>query len=294
MINQAVLFTKPVHPLGIDLSPEELDLLARDYFGARGFSFIVSKWVSGAELAQRETIRRHYEMYSRASYGEIAITPAGKNQFKQLFGRSWDSELQAERIMGNPQLLQRMGISADELFLLWSAAAVKKVQPGLLMAWLEELGCYCINAFYPAMEANFYHPEMRMAYHVVEFDSLKISWKCFRAEILGITNASKADPESFRGMLYERYRVEFPGRDNFVHGSAGPLEGLVERAIHEDEFSFSSNPIGRYLEMRGVNFEQFSAWKSQQGLGELAQLYSLTEDVDSDDAVSMLSSTGLF
>ena len=42
-----------------------------------------------------------------------------------------------------------------------------------------------------------------------------------------MTNSSKASPTSLRGQLYADFPVELPGSDNFVHGSAGPLEVLL-------------------------------------------------------------------
>ncbi len=289
-INQAVLFTKPVHHIDMDLSPEQLDQQTREFFGNHGFSIVYSKKADGAELAQREIIRQHYLMYSMASYGEIGITEEGKSRFAEIFGKNWDAELSAGRIMGNPQLLEAKKIDAHQLFDFWNAADVKKVQAGLLMGWLENLDCYCINAFYPAMEANFYHPDTRMDYYVVEFDPEQVSWLQFRKNVLGATNAAKADPASFRGQLYAEYKVEFPGRDNFVHGSAGPFEGMIERSIHEPDFDLATNPIGRYLENLGITLDRIKAWKARQSLADLGALFDATEEKDTDEVFPILAS----
>lgn len=286
--NQAVLFTKPVHHLGLDLSAEQLDQLTREFFEGRGFSVVYSKKATGTELAEREIIRQHYLMYSKASYGDIGITAAGEAKFTECFDKDWDAEVEGGRIMGNPDLMASKGIDAHQLFDLWNAADVKKVQAGLLMGWLDELNCYCINAFYPAMEANFNHPDTCIDYLVVEFDPARVSWAQFRKEVLGATNAAKAAPESFRGQLYARYKVDFPGRDNFVHGSAGPLEGVVERAIHEQDFDLATNPVGRYLETLGVTLDRFKEWKLRQPLADLGDIFDATEEKDTDAVLPML------
>ena len=75
------------------------------------------------------------------------------------------------------------------------------------MGHLKDLDAYCVNAFYPSMEANFNNPATRITYNVVEFDSEQVSWQEFRKKILGATNSSNAVPESFRGQLYS----EIPG-----------------------------------------------------------------------------------
>lgn len=287
-INQAVVFTKPVHHLNIDLDSEQLDQLARDFFEERQFSIVHGRRVTGAELAERKVIRQHYLMYSKGSYGDVCITDEGRANFVAAFGRGWDAEIEAGRIMGHPQLLESKRIDADELYSLWNAASIQKIQAGLLIGWLESLDCFCINAFYPAMEANFNNPATRMDYYVVEFDPGQVSWEQFRKEILGVTNAAKAASDSFRGKLYAKYKVEFPGRDNFVHGSAGPLEGFVERSIHEPGFDMNTHPIGRYLADRGITLEQFKVWKTRQSIAELGAIFDTTEEKNTDEIIPVL------
>ncbi len=294
LINQAVVFTKPVHHVGVSLTPEELARKTRSFFEERAFRVVLSQPVTGVELAERNVIRQHYLMYSKASYGEAILTTDGKAKFELAFGKSWEAEVEADRIMGNPRLLKSKGLSASQLFLLWnekfSSRQTQKIQDGLIMAWLDELDSYCINAFYPVMEENFYHPETEITYSVLEFDPAQVSWKTFRKTILGSTDASKADPDSFRGRLYAEYPVEFPGRDNFVHGSAGPVEGLVERIIHEPGFDMETSPVGRVLAERGISLETFKNWKTDQSISQLGDLFDQTEEKDTAEALAMLKS----
>lgn len=294
LINQAVVFTKPVHHVGISLAPEELARRACSFFEEQAFRVILSKRVTGAELAERNVIRQHYLIYSKASYGEATLTIEGKATFESAFGKSWEAEIEAGRIMGNPRLLESKGLSASQLFLLWnekfSSRQTQKIQDGLIVAWLEDLDSYCINAFYPVMEENFYRPETEITYYVLEFDPAQISWKSFRKTILGSTDASKADPDSFRGRLYAEYPVEFPGRDNFVHGSAGPVEGFIERIIHEPDFDIEMSPVGRVLAERGISLETFKDWKTGQSISQLGDLFDRTEEKDTAEVLEMLKS----
>ena len=292
-INQAVIFTKPVHHLEGELTPEKLDELARSFFDTHGFSFIYSKTVSGPELAAREVIKQHYLMYSTAACADqIIVSDAAKVRFQDAFGVSWDSEFSAGKILPTADLLKQRKISVHQLFNRWNglfgAGKTAELQDGFIMGYLEDLEAYCINAFYPSMEANFNHPDTRINYYVVEFDSEQVSWKQFRKKVLGSTNASNAVPESFRGQLYSEYPVQFPGRDNFVHGSAGPFEGFVERAIHEEDFEMTSNPIGAYLAGKGVTLESFAAWKAAQTITSLGDLFDETEEKNTDDILPIL------
>lgn len=294
--NQAVIFTKPVHHLGIDLSPGRLAELTETFFKARGFNICLSKTVTGPELAQRDVIKQHYLMYSKAacaaSAAQLDVSMEGKAKFEAAFRKSWEAEVDAGRILGTSELLDRKGINAHQLFDLWNGlfagGKTAKIQDGLIMAYLEGLDAYCINAFYPSMETNFYDDAAEIHYYVVEFDPERISWKDFRKKVLGATNSSSAAPESFRGQLYSEYPVEFPGRDNFVHGSAGPVEGFIERIIHESDFKMETNPIGHYLMGKGISLDAFRRWKNSQSITQLGDLFDRTEEKNTGEVLAVL------
>jgi hypothetical protein len=292
-INQAVLFTKPVHHQGIDLDPEVLNELAKQFFETRGFRFMNHRRVTGPELQERNIISQHYLMYSKGALAErIEMCDSGKIRFEEFFGKGWDGEMAAGKILPLQELLSTAKISVHQLFNRWNglfgAGKTVKLQDGFIMGWLEDLDLYCINAFYPSLESHFYHPDTVMHYYVAEFDAAEVSWKKFRKKILGVTNASNAVPESFRGQLYHEYPVQFPGRDNFIHGSAGPFEAFIERAIHEPDFEMSTNPVGTFLAGKGVALESFAAWKARQTLAGLGELFDQTEEIDTDAVLQIL------
>lgn len=295
-INQAVVFTKPIHHLELPLTPEQLASQLKSFLEKKGFTIAQSKIVSGSDLAARDLIKQHYLMYSQAaccrSVEQLNLSDEAKAKFETSFGRSWATE--ADKIFGSPALQVKKGITAHELYLLWnekfSTRQTQKLQDGIIMAWLPELDCYCINAFYPAMEENFYNPATSMTYSVIEFDPDQVSWSQFRKSILGVTDASKSEAESFRGQLYATYgaTLEFPGRDNFVHGSAGPFEGLIERTIHESGFDMTRNPIGRYLLNQGIDLERLKQWNMNRSVTELGELFDATEERDTAEVLGLL------
>ncbi len=292
-VNQVILFTKPVHHLRADLSPEELNQRAQNFLEAKGFRFVVSKKVTGADLKAHEIIKQHYLMYSAAACAEkVEVAAAAKKRFEIFFGRTWQDEVDAGRIVPMPRLLERPSLDVHQLFNYWRALYANrktvKLQDGFIIGFIEALGVYAINAFYPSMEAIFYHPETVIYYHVAEFDPSQISWREFRQSVLGKTNASAADPESLRGKFYRDYPVEFPDRDNYVHGSAGPLEGFVERTIHEQDFEITTNPVGAYFAERGVTLQSFSQWRTNQSITTLGNLFDETEEKNTDEIFQIL------
>lgn len=293
--NQAVVFTKPVHHASSGFSADSLCDWVASFLMQAGFQTVERRRFSGASLAARDVIKAHYRMYSRAACSETVVADdALKAAFNASFGRSWDSELAAGRICSTEALLTRTGMNAEALFLLWERAfstkETHKLQPGFIMAWLPEVDAYCVNGFYPSLEENFYHPDTVMDYFVVTFDPQRTSWLQFRQEVLGSTNAQTAHPTSLRGQLYADYPGSYPGRDNFVHGSAGPLEGLLERSIHEEDFQLEMNPVGEWMATYGVTLKQFSQWISGQSALELSGWFDATEELDTTNAINVLES----
>ncbi len=293
-INQAVVFTKPLHHLDLPLTPEELGQQLNVFLIEKGFRIILNRKLIGTELSKHKVLKEHYLIYSKASYGDVVVTAEAKAIFESTFGESWENEVMAGRIMGNPQLLKEKNRSAQELYLFWnkqfSCKKTKKLQEGLIIAWIDQLDCYCINAFYPILEEFFYNPKVNLSYYVVEFDPAQTSWAAFRKKILGSTDASKADPQSFRGKLYKTYgfALEYPGRDNFVHGSAGPIEGFIERTVHEPNFDMSMSPVGKYLQGKGITLAEFKRWKSHQTIVQLGEWFNASARKNTEEILFLL------
>ncbi len=300
-INQAVVFTKPLHHLGIDLTPEHLGEQVCSFLKKKGFHLCIFRTVSGMELQERGVMDQHYYIYSTAaiamSMDQVAVSEEGCKLFQAIFGKTWNEEVQSGRILPTAELLSSRRIDSQKLSALWDiefeAGKAFKLQSGIVLAWLDKLEAYCINGFYSAMVEKFHYPGNTMHYYVVEFDSNDVSWKCFRKNVLGSTNCSAANPESFRGRMYKDWPVANPTADNFVHGSAGPLEGFAERVVHEVDIEPATSPIGAYLQMRGVSPEAFQSWKKALPIIQLAELFDLTEEKNSNEITATLDTINL-
>ena len=189
---------------------------------------------------------------------------------------------------------KRYNLSNKEISDIWNDDKndkVIKLQPGLVVSYIKTLDIFLINGFYPYMIELFYNHFYDMNYYVVEFDSKKINWINFRKDILGATNCSKSSKTSFRGLMYNKFKVTNPGTNNFIHGSAGPLEGLIERIVHEQSLSLSTNPIGVYLLSRNMQINQFNLWLDNQSIDNLSWMFDETEEKNSDQIQDFLNET---
>ena len=261
-----------------------------------GFYIRSERCVDGETLCAHGTMDQHYIVYSKAvrldTLDTLVMSKTGLTRFEERFGASWEDEKATGRLMTTNQLIDQKGLTITDLLNAWeqqlAAGQTLKVQSGLIICFVEAFDAYVINGFYPAMAERFHHAENRMHYFVVEFDSADCSWESFRKDILGVTNSSQASSTSLRGQLYADFPVELPGSDNFVHGSAGPLEGFAERLVHEEEVGLATSPIGVYLQRRGVSAVTFRAWSARKPIVELAALFDLTEEKNSDEIIPIL------
>ena len=294
-INQAVIFTKPIYHLPFSITPDALRDRVEAFLLDHGFYIRSERCVDGETLCAHGTMDQHYIVYSKAvrldTLDTLVMSKTGLTRFEERFGASWEDEKAAGRLMTTNHLIAQKGLAITDLLNAWeqqlAAGQTLKVQSGLIIGFVEAFDAYVINGFYPAMAERFHHAENRMHYFLVEFDSADCSWKSFRKEVLGVTNSSKASPTSLRGQLYADFPVELPGSDNFVHGSAGPLEGFAG-GLHEDEVGLATSPIGVYLQRRGVSAATFRAWSARKPIVELAALFDLTEEKNSDEIIPIL------
>lgn len=295
-INQAVLFTKPMGHTECGLEPSDLRDRVIDYLEAYNFYIRTHRNVTSEALEAHHIMDQHYRIYSHAvrvnSMDELSLSLDAQALFKDHFKTDWHAEIKDKRIMPVAELLREKEITSTDLGNYWeelnTQKAVVKVQSGLLMGYVATLDAYIINGFYPKMVDQFHAQDYTMDYFVIEFDTQVCDWQRFRQEILGKTNCAQAASTSLRAQLHRAFPQQRPGSDNFVHGSAGPLEGFIERIVHEGTPSLATSPVGVYLMQRGIELAQFTKWLERQSTVELAALFDLTEEINTDQLSQFL------
>ena len=297
-INQAVLFSKPVHHLNINLTSEEIDLEIQNFLDIHNIYIRSYKKINGIDLKSHKTLNKHYGIYDYAAsidkIQDLIISKKAKIIFEKKYNIGWEKAIELKKLDSLKNLKKRYNFSSLELSNLWNDKdnnQVIKVQPGLVISYISSLDIFLTNGFFPLMIDLFYNPIFIMNYYVIEFDSDKLKWDEFRKNILGITDCSKSSKDSFRSLMYKKYKVCNPGTNNFVHGSAGPFEALIERMIHEKNFSFSTNPIGVYLLTRNMNEGQFNKWFQKQSIENKSFIFDETEEKNSNQIINFLNET---
>ena len=65
---------------------------------------------------------------------------------------------------------------------------------------------------------------------------------------------------------------------------------MIERCVHEKDVGLATNPIGVYLQQRGISKDVFNSWRNRTPIVELAALFDLTEEKNSDEIIPILDS----
>jgi nucleoside diphosphate kinase len=294
MNNTALIFIKP-HAVG-----EESTAFMLDFLKNKGIAFHADGSLTAEEIDSRGIVDRHYFAIATAAVTKtpdrLELGDEARKKFSDTFGAEWSRMLSDGKILNCAQARERLDTTGRELNERWKAGVQTKLAPGLYVGYLESEGFYLVNGFYLGMRELFTTPGEKILWFIVEFDPEALPWKTFRGEVIGATDPAKAVDGSLRRILYRRweelglsYRPTVT--ENGIHASAGPLEGLRERIvwagarIDEDQFA-------RALLSAGIARPRLEALLENPVValaGETDHVFDLTEDMDSEPAVELLS-----
>lgn len=145
---------------------------------------------------------------------------------------------------------------------------------------------YVVNGFYATMQADYVEPGASIYYYSVQWNAASLSWEEFRSSVLGATDPSAARAGSLRRDVLDNWEelglAERPniGR-NAVHGSASPLEALVER-LNWLAASIDDDETAAAIMDAGVKKDTLLAWAKDPQVeweGASVSLFDAMEDL---------------
>lgn len=242
-----------------------------------------------ARLAQ--TIAAHYGMINRVSrFGAAALSPAARAKLDESFGAQLDAGVPA---LGGHEVIERYGITADELDAAFKGPT--KLAPGTYALATDFTGepLIVINGFHPAQLEHYTAPRSRVV--ALEIHWADRTWRSFRNDIVGATRPDQAESHSVRGLLLAQAAElglgEVGVSTNGVHGSAGPVEAMVEIARFL-EVDPAQTVLGAALRDAGVpasTIEQLTS-SGDEG-GDLRQkVFDSTEEAEPAAAIAFITS----
>ncbi len=177
-----------------------------------------------------QTIAAHYGQINRVSrFGLAALSEAGRAKLDEAFGAQLASGVPA---LGGHEVVDRFGIDADALDAAFDGPT--KLAPGTYAKATEINGTpvVVLNGFHPAQIGHYTSPGARVV--ALEIHWADRSWQSFRTDVVGATRPEQAQAQSVRGVLLANQQALGIGpvavATNGVHGSAGPVEAMVEIA----------------------------------------------------------------
>lgn len=293
-VHQSVLFLKPEvtsSQLGIQVDQVvDLALSTLDKFGV-GIGAI--RVVSGEYLQKHNLMEKHYGVISSISKkGFPVLSTQAMENFKQKFkDERTDCILGAHQFLEyapffNPQSLKTLNDNLGTVRLAGGTYAMKTKIAGCSMIIL--------NPFHPLQLVPYSKKEDSII--LFEIHS-RLSWSDLRQKLIGATNPQIAEEGSLRNLfLKNKERLRLPIVDtsnNGVHGSAGPLEAMVEisRFFSKHEvgltLDYSETSFGKFLLDGGMNSEQISHLASNPEFKGISTFDS-TEEKNFDEAREIL------
>jgi hypothetical protein len=225
------------------------------------------------------------------------LGPRGLSRFAlDALDRSYAAEIAAGTpILGAHQLMASSNVSLEELSTAWRTARSARLAPGTYAAVIQLRGrrVLALNGFHPEQLAHYTAYDARVVAFEVGWDSL--SWREFRAQVIGATDPRDADPRSIRGYVRDNRAAlglaEVDRGRNGIHGSAGPLEAMMELsrffAVPATETSFGAlipahgdDPAGSGPGIGSVD---------RMPIADLHLLFEATEDCEPDEALRVIA-----
>ena len=261
-MNQAYVFIKP-HAVDNSKAIQ----FVKDVFEKNHIKILSSGEVNGSEIAEKGLIDKHYAVNAKvgtiADPRDLHINAAAKEKFTELFGKSWDEELDAGRVMSGLEAIKKLALpSGVALRDIWDDYGTKKITGGVYVADFKKEGLFVLNGFYPSIREIFTEPSARLLTFIVEFDPTQLSWEDFRGKVIGVTDPANAHESSIRGYLHAHGReecdIEVSCGSNVVHASASPFEAFVEKTTWIDGFKPESDPLWQLLNKKGIGTDRIT------------------------------------
>lgn len=306
-MNSAFLFIKP------HANFATVQALVSETLTSKGITIVNEGEILAEDIASKMLIDNHY--YSIASKASI-LKPfdlnVPKDKFEEKFGVAWDAALEQGIVYNALDAMAFLEIDAEELGVNW-----RKIPPELLIKFGGGFYCgkleiegkpsiYVFNAFFMSMRAMFVEPGSSIHFYVVEWNPQTptgvdgdgnplpgLSWKDFRANILGATDPTTAPPDSLRGLIMAKWeelglKAAPTVTLNGVHGSASPFEGLAEKSnwlganLEEDEF-------GLRLLALNIPADTIKSWYKDPQVEGIGSVFDYLEDTNSEDTILKIS-----
>ncbi len=253
--------------------------------------------LSSQYLNEFDIIAQHYGVINRISrHAKQTLTDEAKKKFEEIYKKDFHTS----EVLGSLEFITAFPeFTPLTLDYLWQNKKFEKLAGGTYSLDLNFNGreVFLINGFHPRQLDHF----TRNGRSIVTFTlSGDLNWAKARNEFIGATNPAVANEGSLRRTFFEKQNeLGLPAISsswNGVHLSAGPIEGLVELMRYNSNFSEGISHLPKDYRMGKLLFENFdpntlNGFLNNASLnfeGKRTNTFDLTEEKDSDEAITLL------
>lgn len=248
----------------------------------------------------------------------VDVSRGAQRRFGEMFGEAWETVAAADgRLLSAAEAMHRLRLSAEQLYVLSTLPGQATLAIGhhLTVVKLLDADVFVVNATYPyirqRMEQSESGPQQKVGAFVVAFDERLLTWKAFRAAVIGAVDPAEAAAGSFRARLlaeWEALGMPAPPTavENGLRESQGAVEAFAERRAWFGRSSSSHIPdaLTRSLCMADVDPMVLETWAenplveyTSTGEGEatsrtvVRRLFDLLYECSTRDVISLVRRT---
>jgi len=290
-MNTALVFVKP------HAANDKVLEFTKKHLSENGITVIKEGELDAQEIKDKGIIDNHYAALAANAVKvlpkDLAVPDANKAKFEEAYGVPWAQAVADGSFLNLAQYqAQFPSLSAVEVERRWRAGSTVKLAPGTYVSKVAQDNVLVVNGFYASMRDKFISPGARVLWMVAEFSEGSLSWRDFRAGVLGATDPAAAADGSLRRTIMQQWAElglehQPSTSDNGVHASAGPVEGMRERQIWLGS-AVKDDAFGAQLLSAGVSpalIERLCANEIVTIGGETGPAFDVLEDTDSSAAL---------
>lgn len=256
--------------------------------------------LGGNFLKKNNIMSQHYGYINRISNSASRLVTAEERaKIEAAFGLLPGKY----ELLGGHEYLNRFrSYNPDSLDRMWFSVKSIKIRSGLYVRHVKEEGAdiVLVNGFHPSQLAFYTDRSHRVVLLLLHSNT---SWSKLRNEMVGETFPERALPGSIRETLYTNIKdygfKEITVALNAVHLSAGPFEGMAEIAnffgkIMDLDMSKRPPLLLKRMRSAGIAYEDAIGTLRNPPIeykGKGTDLFTATEDMDSDAAISVFKDT---
>jgi len=299
--NELLLFFKPeVFGMADDICQEVISLIlrhaAQSALAIDGLQSLTGKW-----LRDHAVMDRHYGYINQMSRSASTMLSSADRE-EVLRRLEWtDAPADARFLGGHEFLALHPEYNASSLDAFWQTKKSVKLRGGFYVQRfdLNDQTFVLVNGFHPQQLAHYTTDDKRVVVALCHSDT---NWSELRDNLIGDTFPERAVPESIRGTLWSR-RTEMRLSEisvafNYVHLSAGPIEGLHEIRNFlgtglVPDFKLENTVVARTAIDAGVGLDVLQRALSNPQTSRGRDLFSVSENINTRDAIELVKSESI-